>query len=614
VRLCAHREQFRLVVSSLLVGILAAVAFGALRLGFGDRPRYVHVRWAPAVSDTARALAEQTYHLSMGAHREDRTWGYALTETSRANIEALVRDPAVEDTHQIHRTAFRVGYFAPRLPYQTRQPWIPAALEIVCATLLLGALVGLGLALLGAVAPAWGRGPVRTLRSAFLDPTGASVRSAISLGRWIHGRIPPASAEAVALFRIVFGTALVVFFFNRPVVASWAVDPQTTFPAPRALLSIFTAAPWIADAIRPWLVFWGVLFVVGLMARTAFVMLTIGAFAWAVLHTTQTTYHTVCAPLLTLILLTWSRWGDAWSIDAWRRRHARPSGVPRQSYGYTVWLPSVVLGVVLAAAAVAKLEQGGLAWILNGTVKYHFLSDSRQAHVDLGLLLGHHHWIAVLLSLATVVIEGIAIIPICSRRYLYRFIAGCAAMSLMYGFYLMHGFFWPLWWLLLLSFLPWHLVPADSSLVDRTADPSESWRSIRPAIALVAVLVGQQILVSTTKLQVAPLLSTYDMYTTTYSTPAEYEFKAGQSYWVIATDDAARTYDCRVTRAQADVVVRAAAAWGMPSTKKVLDHCFGPSFAPRSVLVESRKVNVDWDRWRLNDPTRLPLAGPIAAP
>ena len=71
-----------------------------------------------------------------------------------------------------------------------------------------------------------------------------------------------------------------------------------------------------------------------------------------------------------------------------RCRRATP-----KEYGYTVWVPGLVLGVVFAAAAVAKLRDAGVAWILNGTVKYHFLSDSVQAMVDWGLWIGRHHWL-----------------------------------------------------------------------------------------------------------------------------------------------------------------------------------------------------------------------------
>ena len=118
----------RLVVTGLLCWALAGTAYAVLRLTFGDRPVSIHVRWAPTIDDAVRFQMEQRYQLAQAEPREDRTFGYALTDRSRDNIRNLVLDPAVEDTHAIHRTAFRVGYFAPRLPYVTPSPGIPAGL------------------------------------------------------------------------------------------------------------------------------------------------------------------------------------------------------------------------------------------------------------------------------------------------------------------------------------------------------------------------------------------------------------------------------------------------------------------------------------------------------
>ena len=613
----ARRVTHRLTVTGLLLWGLAGLFYSALQLTFGDRPVYVHVRWAPSVNDAARQRLEQHYRLLLPEPREGRTFGYALTDRSRVNVRSLVLDPSVEDTAQIHRTKFRVGYFAPRLPYVTSRPWMPAGLEVLTALCSLAGLVGIGLALLGIAAPTRVRGRVLTLRDAFLDPLVAGQRAAARLASWVAGWIPPASAESVALFRMVLGTALLLYFLDKPVAGAWAANPQTRLSAPTAVLWIFTVVPWVAEWIRPWLVFWSVLFVVGAMSRTAFVMLTIGALAWGVLHTTQITYHTVCAPLMMLVFLTWSRWGDAWSVDAWLRRNRPPHRVTPREYGYTVWIPSLILGVVFVAAAVAKLQESGLAWILNGTVKYHFLSDSPDAMVDWGLRVGAHPWVAVLVSFSTIAIESVAIFGICSRAYRYRLAAGCAGLSLMLGFFLLHGFFWPLWWMMMLSFLPWHLVrPAAAraaSFSDQGLLLSESWR-LRIAVVLVLTFVGQQLVVSALKLDVPPLLSTYDMYSTTYSSPADYEDKAGQQYWIVAVDDTAQTHECRVTRTQADIVVRAAAEpVDRSSMTPVLRLCFEPSIRLQRISVEATRVHVDWAQWRLNEPIRTSLMNPLAA-
>ena len=614
----ARRVTRRLAVTGLLLWGLAGLSYSSLQLTFGDRPVFVHVRWAPDVDDGARQRLEQRYGLLLPELREGRTFGYALADRSRDNVRSLVLDPSAEDTAQIHRTKFRVGYFAPRFPYVTSRPWIPAGLEALIALCSVVGLVSIGLALFGVVTPTLVRGRVLRLRDAFLDPLVAGRRAAARLASWVEGRIPPASAESVAAFQIVFGSALLFYFLDKPpVVGAWAANPQTGLSAPPAVLAIFTALPWVAEWIRPWLLFWIALFIVGAMSRTAFVMLTIGALGWGALHTTQITYHTVCAPLMTLLFLTWSRWGDAWSVDAWLRRDRPTRSVAPQEYGYTVWMPSLILGVVFLASAEAKLEESGLAWIYNGTVKYHFLSDSPDAVVDWGLRLGSLPWLAVFLSFSAIAIEGVVIFGICSRLYRYRLAAGCAGLSLFFGFYLFHGLFWPLWLMLLLSFLPWHLIRPVAAPAAFTPDPapslSASWR-LRVAAVLVLAFAGQQLVVTAWKLDVPPLLSIYDMYSTTYASPADFEYKAGQQFWIVGVDDQARTHECRVSRTQADVVIRAAAEpVDRLSMTPVLRRCFDQSVRLQRISVDATRVNVEWAQWRLNEPIRTSLVGPIPA-
>ena len=142
----------RLVVTGLLCWVLAGTAYAVLRLTFGDRPVGIHVRWAPTVDDAARFQLEQRYQLARAVPMGDRTFGYALTDRSRDNIRNLVLDPAVEDTHEIDRTAFRVGDAARRLPYVTPSPGIPVGLQFLAIIGFLGGLASIGLALLAQVA------------------------------------------------------------------------------------------------------------------------------------------------------------------------------------------------------------------------------------------------------------------------------------------------------------------------------------------------------------------------------------------------------------------------------------------------------------------------------
>ena len=135
---------------TLLIGVAlwvaAAGAYGILRATYGQRPAWVHVRWAPSVDEGARREIERAHSLTRPEARDERTWGYFLTDLSTANIRSLVADPAVEDTHNIHRTAFRVWRTAPRGAYLSPRPaWIAALLELLIRASLVGGAVAIGL-------------------------------------------------------------------------------------------------------------------------------------------------------------------------------------------------------------------------------------------------------------------------------------------------------------------------------------------------------------------------------------------------------------------------------------------------------------------------------------
>lgn len=121
---------------------MAGAAFGTLRLTYGQRPADVNIRWAPSVSAASREQVERAYGLTRGEQLAERTWGYHLTDTSTDNIRRIVEDPVIEDTHQIHRTAFRIWRGATRGPYLTSHPgWIASLLEfVVQASLATGGL------------------------------------------------------------------------------------------------------------------------------------------------------------------------------------------------------------------------------------------------------------------------------------------------------------------------------------------------------------------------------------------------------------------------------------------------------------------------------------------
>jgi hypothetical protein len=280
-----------------------------------------------------------------------------------------------------------------------------------------------------------------------------------------------------------------------------------------------------------------------------------------------------------------------------------------------------VLGTSLAAAAFAKIRLGGVGWITNGTVKYHFLTDSPDAPVDWGLHLGQYDGLAIALSFAAVAIEAFVLVGACSTRYSYRLAAGVGALALFAGFALFQGLFWPAWWVLLLAFLPWHRVwlKPDTTYEERmheggmwrpaSAGPRPS-EALRPAhVVAIAAVILQQAVASAARIEVAPLVSAFDMYSSTYASPADYESKAGMSYWIAAQFADGKSDSCRVSREDADAVV----SREVRQRARVLENCFHRAAAAvRTVSIEGSRRAVDWARWRLGDEVRVTLAGPIA--
>ena len=74
----------------------------------------INVRWH-LIAEEARRDGESQFSLAAGEPLDSTTWTYALRDTSSGNIESLVRDPRVDDTHGVDRTNFTVAE-APRWP------------------------------------------------------------------------------------------------------------------------------------------------------------------------------------------------------------------------------------------------------------------------------------------------------------------------------------------------------------------------------------------------------------------------------------------------------------------------------------------------------------------
>jgi hypothetical protein len=92
--------------------MLCAVVPVRLLVASPYAPR-VHVRWVDGLSDAERIALERQLLLAAGARREGTTWEYDLVNPSTQPGMALVKHPAVEDTHYIDRAHGEVTADAP---------------------------------------------------------------------------------------------------------------------------------------------------------------------------------------------------------------------------------------------------------------------------------------------------------------------------------------------------------------------------------------------------------------------------------------------------------------------------------------------------------------------
>jgi hypothetical protein len=561
---------------------------------------YVHVRWATDVDAARRQSLERELGLTYVQLKEGTTYGYFLADPTRERVSAVVRHPAVADTHNLDRSTFE-----PTDDAEWQRP-DPAAEGAVAAAALLrrSALVALVLALAAGFAPAL---------------TAGALASARQLTAHLVARmVPVLTAEAAALFRVVFG-ALVVLIFTVSGTGRAAVPetvPANTGALMRSIGGAIVAAPELANWITPIIVLSGGLFIAGALTRLSFATLTAAVFAWGVVHSLRYGHHPVSALLVAMICLLPARMADAWSVDAaWRRRPAAPS----REYGYAVWVPGVVFGLALAAAAAAKLRTGGLDWVLNGTVKYHFLSDAAAAPVDWGVRFALVPAVAVAMSFAAVAVEVLTLPAALVRWYPARALAGLCGAAMLSGFYLFQGLFWPGWWVLLLSFAPWHL--ADDRLKPQAASPGPGASHREPAFRITALGCAQamfilaagiqQMVVSARKIELAPVLSAYDMYSETYSSADEYERQMDAGPVLVASMPDGSTAECHI----GDSDVEAVAASGVDHTAgeaaTVIAECFPRLPGGTTLTLESTHPRVDWAAGRLLGENRVLVAGPF---
>ncbi len=114
------RLNVRWRMRALVLLVCAVLLPWATRLLVGPPGAIVNVRWRPSVGEVERRQLEQRFRLSDGQRLDESTWRYDLRDPASTNLAAIVRAPAVEDTHYIDRARFVLDESAVRSPRRQR--------------------------------------------------------------------------------------------------------------------------------------------------------------------------------------------------------------------------------------------------------------------------------------------------------------------------------------------------------------------------------------------------------------------------------------------------------------------------------------------------------------
>jgi hypothetical protein len=254
------------------------------------------------------------------------------------------------------------------------------------------------------------------------DAVPVAARHPLS-ARWRRWWFAPEPPDNLGLCRLLFFGLL--FAYYLPVSqGAWGSVP-TSFRNPiwlfdRLHLPILHEQPLTFVSVA-----WKVsllLSCVGLLTRVSTaVAFLLGFYLIGVPYNFGKTDHMTAIVVWTMGILALSHCGDAWSID--RRLRRRGSVVrppPSAEYRWPVRAVWVTMATVFFAAGMAKLIQGGPAWVFSEHMEISLV----QRHYDVngvpsvtwGLWIAQHPWMARSMAAGSMLLELSAPLALFSRR------------------------------------------------------------------------------------------------------------------------------------------------------------------------------------------------------
>jgi predicted DCC family thiol-disulfide oxidoreductase YuxK len=245
--------------------------------------------------------------------------------------------------------------------------------------------------------------------------------------RWVDYWFRPLPLIYLALVRVVlvgfqFGFLIVRDYHGRLVQHAQIADAlYNPLPILRFLtmpLGYYRPSELVVQLILVVVFVAGAAAFIGFYTRISLLLFAFGnIFLQAFLYSFGDFHHPNALMMISLLVLSFSPAGELLSIEDLRRRlrknlaekrFERVSITSENSY-YARW-PLLVIqwlfALIYLSAAISKLFQSGLDWMNGYTLQFYMIEDGLRWGSSLGLWVGQHHYLAIVLSWVTIIFEA----------------------------------------------------------------------------------------------------------------------------------------------------------------------------------------------------------------
>jgi hypothetical protein len=255
-------------------------------------------------------------------------------------------------------------------------------------------------------------------------PNSAATPTRATLAeRWRRWWFEPETPDNLGLCRLLFFGLLLAYYL--PVSnAGWGLVPAS-FRNPIWLFERLHLPILSAEALGFLFNLWKVsllLSCVGLLTRVSTaVAFVLGFYLIGVPYNFGKTDHMTALIVWTLGILALSRSGHAWSFDSALRRYTTgASRPPSGEYRWPVRAVWVTMATIFFAAGMAKVIQGGRAWVFSDhmaiSLVQRYYDVNAPPPLDWGLRVAQHPLLARSMAAGSLLLELSAPLALFSRR------------------------------------------------------------------------------------------------------------------------------------------------------------------------------------------------------